>query len=131
MNQMYKKLKKLIKITQGFLAIIQGLCHCFDRYNEFLTFFKNTIKSNKENLRNYQTNKNRDILINEKLLEQEEKLINKKKLEFEKNLLEEIKIFDGNYERKYVYFINKFDEKIKLLTNLELKSMSNYTNYYK
>ena len=51
--------------------------------------------------------------------------------EFEKNLLEEIKIFDSNYEKKYIYFVNKFDEKIKLLTNSELSSMSNFTNYYK
>ena len=113
------------------MAIIQGLCHCFDRYNEFLNFFKSTIKSNHENFRNSQLNKNKDIFIDVKLLEEEEKLINMKKLEFEKNLLEEIKIFDSNYEKKYIYFVNKFDEKIKLLTNSELSSMSNFTNYYK
>ena len=94
-------------------------------------FFKSTTKSNYENLRTSQVNKNKNVFINVKLLEEEEVLINKKKLEFEKNLLEEIKIFDSNYEKKYIYFVNKFDEKIKHLTNSELGSMSNFINYYK
>lgn len=73
----------------------------------------------------------KNFFIDIDLLKREESLINDKKSEFEKNLFEEIKIFDNNYEKKYLYFINKFDETIKILTKNELNSMSNYSNYFK
>jgi len=89
------------------------------------------MKSSRENRNNYTNNKLKNVFIDIDLLKKEESLINEKKLEFEKNLLDEIKIFDNNYEKKYLYFISKFDETIKLLTKNELDSMKNYSNYFK
>lgn len=89
------------------------------------------MKSNRENRNNYTNNKIKNIFIDVEMLKKEENLINEKKIEFEKNLFEEIKIFDNNYEKKYLYFINKFDETIKILTKNELNSMNNYSNYFK
>lgn len=80
---------------------------------------------------NYRNNKQRNFFIDVELLKAEEDLINEKKLEFERNLFEEIKIFDMTYEKKYLYFSNKFDDIMKILTKAELNSMSNYCNYYK
>lgn len=96
-----------------------------------MSFYKTVIKSNKENRINFANNKQRNVFIDVDLLKKEESLIVEKKLEFEKNLFEEIKIFDNSYEKKYLYFINKFDETIKILTKDELKSMSKFSNYFK
>ncbi len=71
------------------------------------------------------------MFIDLDLLKKEESLIIDKKLEFEKNLFEEIKIFDNSYEKKYLYFINKFDETVKLLTKDELNSLTKFSNYFK
>ena len=88
------------------------------------------MKSNQENMKNSKDNKSNNLNINENLLIKEEKKLNDKKSEFEKNLFEEIKIFDSNYEGKFLYFINKFDETIKILTKKELNSLNGYINYF-
>lgn len=75
-------------------------------------------------------NEQKGSLINVDLLKKEENLITEKKLEFEKNLLEEIKFFDNIYETKYLYFIHKFNEIVKITTKNEFESMSYYSNLF-
>lgn len=95
-----------------------------------MKIYKSVIKSNKEKKKILFNNERKSPIINIDLLKKEENLITEKKLEFEKNLFEEIKIFDNIYETKYLYFIHKFNDIVKITTKNEFESMSYYSKLF-